>query len=133
MTNEYVIDYKGFITEWRRRRVETPKDIRRGKVWKPYDISVPDSWSETAGYRIKMSKYQFFMIVMEDDEQYRYLLNKDLMSLLEKYILDESDNKKLLEKIALLESQLEEANSIIRTLKEELLKVQVELELERRK
>ena len=133
MKNQYTIDYKSFISDWRHRWIETPKDIRRGKLWKPLELTVPDPWSETAIYSIKMAKHQFFMLVQDGDEQYRHLLDKDLMSLLNKHTIDESDNRKLLEEIADLKSQLEEANSTIRTLKEELLKTQIELETKRRK
>ena len=133
MKNQYTIDYKSFISDWRHRWIETPKDIRRGKLWKPLELTVPDPWSETAIYSIKMAKHQFFMVVQDGDEQYRHLLDKDLMSLLDKYTIDETDNKKLLEEIAYLKSQLEEANSTIRMLKEELLKTQMELEMKKRK
>lgn len=133
MKNQYTTDYKSFISDWRHRWIEVPKDIRRGKLWKPLELTVPDPWSETAIYNIKMAKHQFFMVVQDGDEQYRYLLDKDLMSLLNEYTVDESDNSKLLEEIAHLKSQLEEANSTIRTLKEELLKTQIELEMEKRK
>lgn len=133
MKNQYTIDYKSFISDWRHRWIEVPKDIRRGKLWKPHELTVPDPWSETAIYSIKMAKHQFFMVVQDGNEQYRYLLDKDLMSLLNKYTIDESDNSKLLEEIAHLKSQLEEANSTIRMLKEELLKTQIELEMEKRK
>ena len=133
MKNQYTIDYKSFISDWRCRWIETPKDVRRGKLWKPLGITVPEPWSETAIYSIKMAKHQFFMVVQDGDEQYRYLLDKDLMSLLNKCTIDESDNCKLLEEITHLKSQLEEANSTIRMLKEELLKTQIELEIERRK
>lgn len=133
MKNQYTIDYKSFISDWRCRWIETPKDIRRGKIWKPYDISVPNEWSSKVVYSIKLAKQHFYLIIDEGTEQYRYLLTKELLSLLNKYTIDESDNSKLLEEIADLKSQLEEANSTIRTLKEELLKTQIELEMERRK
>lgn len=133
MKKEYTIDYKGFITDWRYRWIEVPEDIRYGKIWKPYEVTVPKPWSETASYTIKMAKHQFFMVVVNNNEQYRYLLSKDLMSLLNKYTIDESDNRKLLEEIAQLKNQLEEANSTIRMLKEELFKTQMELEIEKRK
>lgn len=133
MKNQYTIDYKSFISDWRHRWIEVPKDIRRGKIWKHYDISVPDEWSSENTYSIKTAKQHFFLIVDNGNEQYRYLLTKELLSLLDKYTIDESDNRKLLEEISHLKSQLEEANSTIRTLKEELLKTQIELETERRK
>lgn len=133
MKKEYAIEYRDFITDWRYRRIEVPKDIRKGKVWKPLEITVSDPWSETASYTIKMAKHQFFMVVKDGDEQYRYLLSKELLSLLNKYTIDESDNRKLLDEISCLKNELEKANSTIRTLKEELLKTQIELEAERRK
>lgn len=133
MKNQYTIDYKSFISDWRCRWIETPKDIRRGKIWKPYDISVPDEWSSDNTYSIKMAKQHFYLIIDEETEHYRYLLTKELLTLLDECTVDESDNKKLLEEIALLKNQLEEADSTIRTLKEELLKSQMELEMERRK
>ena len=133
MKNQYTIDYKSFISDWRHRWIETPKDIRRGKIWKHYDISVPDEWSTDNTYSIKMAKQHFFLIVDVGTEQYRYLLTKELLTLLDECTVDESDNKKLLEEIAHLKSQLEEANSTIRALKEELLKTQMELEIEKRK
>lgn len=89
MKKEYRIDYKGFIADWRCRWIEVPKDIRKGKVWKPYDIAVPEPWSPTATYRLKTAKYLFFMIVEDDDKQYRYLLEKELLSLLNKYTHEE--------------------------------------------
>lgn len=133
MKNQYTIDYKSFISDWRHRWIETSKDIRRGKTWKPYDISVPDEWSTDNTYSIKMAKQHFFLIVDNGNEQYRYLLTKELLTLLDECTVDESDNKKLLEEIARLKNQLEEANSTIRTLKEELLKTQIELEMGKRK
>lgn len=133
MKNQYTIDYKSFISDWRCRWIEVPKDIRRGKIWKYYDISVPDEWSSDNTYSIKMAKQHFFLIVDDGNEQYRYLLTRELLSLLNKYTINESDNSKLLEEIAHLKNQLEKANSTIRTLKEELLKTQMELEMERRK
>lgn len=133
MKNQYTIDYKSFISDWRHRWIETPKDIRRGRTWKPYDISVPDEWSSGNTYSIKMAKQHFFLIVNSENEQYRYLLTKELLTLLDECTVDESDNKKLLEEIARLKNQLEEANSTIRTLKEELLKTQIELEMGKRK
>ena len=133
MKNQYTIDYKSFISNWRHRWIETSKDIRRGKTWKPYDISAPDEWSSDNTYSIKMAKQHFFLIVDNGNEQYRYLLTKELLTLLDECTVDESDNKKLLEEIARLKNQLEEANSTIRTLKEELLKTQMELEIEKRK
>lgn len=92
MKKEYTIDYKGFIADWRCRWVEVPKDIRKGKIWKPYDISVPDYWSETAIYKIKTAKYLFFMTVEDGDERYRYHLDKELLSLLDKYTHEEYTN-----------------------------------------
>lgn len=85
MKKEYTIDYKSFITDWRCRWIETPKDIRRGKIWKPYEISVPDPWSETATYSIKTAKFRFFMVVDDGQVKYRHLLNNELISLLSKH------------------------------------------------
>ena len=85
MKNQYTIDYKSFISDWRHRWIETPKDIRRGKIWKPFDIAVPDPWSENAIYSIKTAKYQFFLVVDYGEEKYRYQLNKELISLLSKH------------------------------------------------
>ena len=133
MKKECTIDYKGFISDWRRKWIEVPKDIRHGKIWKPYEVTVPEPWSETANYAIKTAKYQFFMIVKDNGIQYRYLLSKDLMSLLDKYTIDVSDNRYLIEEINFLKTELEKANSTIRVLKDELIKVQMELEMERRK
>ena len=133
MKNQYTTDYKSFISDWRHRWIEMPKDIRRGKLWKPLELTVPEPWSETAIYSIKMAKHQFFMVVQDGDEQYRYLLDKELMSLLDKYTIDESDNKCLIEEIKSLKAELEKANSTIRILKDELIKVQMELEIEKRK
>lgn len=130
MKNQYTIDYKSFISDWCHLWIETPKDIRQGKIWKPHDISVPDEWSSSSNYSIKMAKHQFFLII---DNKYRYLLNKELLSLLNKYTIDESNNRSLLEEITNLKNKLEEANSTIRVLKEELFKTQIELETERRK
>lgn len=132
MKKECTIDYKGFITDWRYRWIEVPEDIRYGKIWKPYEVTVPKPWSETASYTIKMAKHQFFLVVVDNNEQYRYLLSKDLMSLLNKYTVDESDNRYLVEEINLLKAELEKANSTIRVLKEELIKAQTLLEMERR-
>lgn len=81
MKKEYITDYKGFITDWRERYIEVPKDIRKGKIWKPYDIAIPDPWSENAIYSIKTAKYKFFMVVDYGDEKYRYQLNNELISL----------------------------------------------------
>lgn len=133
MKNDRTIDYRSFIVDWRCRWIEVPKDIRKGKVWKPLEITVPDPWSETASYTIKMAKHQFFMVVKDGDEQYRYLLGKELMSLLDKYTVDASDNKYLIEEIRFLKTELEKANLTIKVLKKELLKAQMELEIERRK
>ena len=133
MKNQYTIDYKSFISDWRHRWIEVPKDIRRGKIWKHYDISVPNEWSSKVVYSIKLAKQHFYLIIDEGTEQYRYLLTKELLTLLDECTIDESDNRKLLEEITHLKNQLEEANSTIRTLKEELLKTQIELETERRK
>lgn len=85
MKKEYTIDYKGFITDWRCKWIETPKDIRKGKIWKPYEITVPEPWSETATYCIKTAKFKFFMVIDDGDEKYRYFLNKELISLLSRY------------------------------------------------
>ena len=85
MKKEYAIDFKSFIADWRCRWIEIPKDIRKGKIWKPYAISVPDPWSSTAIYSIKTAKFKFFMVVDDGKEKYRYLLNKELISLLSKY------------------------------------------------
>lgn len=133
MKKEYAIDYKGFITDWRCRWIETPKDIRNGKNWKPYEITVPEPWSSNVEYNIRTAKYQFFLVVKNDDEQCRFLLNKELISLLENYTTDEANNTLLLKEIALLKTELEKANSAINVLKKELLKAQMELEIERRK
>lgn len=85
MKKEYKIDYKGFINDWRCRWIETPKDIRKGKIWKPYDISVPDPWSKSTIYSIKTAKFRFFMVVDDGQIKYRYLLNNELISLLSKH------------------------------------------------
>lgn len=85
MKKEYITDYKGFITDWRERYIEVPKDIRRGKIWKPIDVTIPEPWSENATYSIKIAKYLFFLIVDYGDEKYRYQLNKELISLLCKH------------------------------------------------
>lgn len=85
MKKEYTIDYKGFISDWRCRWIEAPKDIRKGKVWKPFEIAVPEPWSKTVTYSIKTAKFKFFMVVDDGNRQYRYLLNNELISLLSKY------------------------------------------------
>lgn len=85
MKKEYTIDYKGFISDWRCRWIEVPKDIRKGKVWKPLEVTVPEAWTENATYSIKTAKYRFFMIVEDSKEKYRYLLTKELLSLLSKH------------------------------------------------
>lgn len=85
MKKQYTIDYQGFISDWRCRWIEVPKDIRKGKIWKPYEIAVPEPWSEAAVYSIKTAKYRFFMIVEDGQTKYRYLLNNELISLLSKY------------------------------------------------
>lgn len=85
MKKEYITDYKNFITEWRERYIEVPKDIRRDKIWKPIDIAIPDPWSENAIYSIKPAKHHFFMIVDYGDEKYRYKLNNELIRLLGKH------------------------------------------------
>ena len=133
MKREYTIDYKSFITIWRCKWIEVPKDVRKGKIWKPYDVTVPDPWSSDTEYCIRTAKYRFFLVVKEDDKQCRYLLNKELISLLESCTTDEANNKLLLEEIVLLKTELEKANSAIDVLKKELLKAQMELEMERRK
>ena len=81
MKKEYITDYKSFITDWRERYIEVPKDIRKGKIWKPIDVAIPDPWSENAIYSIKTAKYKFFMVVDCGDEKYRYQLNNELISL----------------------------------------------------
>lgn len=82
MKKEYITDYKSFISDWRERYIEVPKDVRRGKIWKPFNIAVPDPWSEDAKYNIKPANHQFFMIVDYGDEKYRYQLNNELIRLL---------------------------------------------------
>ena len=81
MKKEYITDYKSFISEWRERYIEVPKDIRKGKIWKPIDVAIPEPWSENAIYSIKTAKYKFFMVVDYGDEKYRYQLNNELISL----------------------------------------------------
>ena len=85
MKKEYKIDYKGFISDWRCRWIETPKDIRKGKIWKPFEITVPDPWSETATYSIKMGRNRFFMVVENEEGKFRHLLDRELLRLLSKY------------------------------------------------
>ena len=85
MKKEYAIDYKGFIADWRCRWVETPQDIRKGKIWRPFAVTVPEPWSETSTYSIKTAKFRFFMIVDDGKNQYRHLLDKELLSLINKY------------------------------------------------
>lgn len=85
MKKEYITDYKNFITEWRERYIEVPKDIRKGKIWKPYDFTVPEPWSESAIYSIKPANHHFFMIVDYGDEKYRYQFNNELIRLLCKH------------------------------------------------
>ena len=82
MKKEYAIDYKGFITDWRERYIEVPKDIRKGEIWKGFDIIIPDPWSEDAKYSIKPANHRFFMIMDYGEEKYRYQLNSELIRLL---------------------------------------------------
>ena len=89
MKKEYTIDFKSFIADWRCRWIETPKDIRKGKIWKPLEITVPEPWSETSTYGIKTAKFRFFMIVDDGKNQYRHLLDKEVLSLLNKHTHEE--------------------------------------------
>lgn len=85
MKKKYTIDYKGFIADWRCRWIEAPKDIHKGKIWKPLEVTVPEPWSENAKYSIKTAKFKFYMITNDGKDKYRYLLTKELLSLLNKY------------------------------------------------
>lgn len=78
-------DYKGFIKDWRERAIETIKDKRINGKWVAVDVAVPDEWSSTAEYRVKMFKLGLYMIVKNHNEEYRYKLGKEITSVLYKH------------------------------------------------
>lgn len=96
METEYRMntDYKGFIKDWRERYLETIKDQRKNGKWVAVDVTVPDEWSETAEYRVKMFKFGLYMIVKDKGEEYRYRLHREILSVLYKHESDDKDEEK---------------------------------------
>lgn len=71
-------DYKAFIKDWRERALETPKGKRINGKWVAVGVAVPDEWSSTAEYRVKMSKHGLYLIVKDRGEECRYQLHKEI-------------------------------------------------------
>ena len=85
MKNEYALDYKGFITDWRCRWIETVIDIRKNNKWVPNKITIPNKWNRSANYRVRKFKSGFYMVVEDGDKMYRYLLDKHIMKLMDNH------------------------------------------------